>query len=330
MRSFNLICQFLLAILLLSFQWATAAQKGEPQKKEAQKDDEAVIIDRYPLILIDAQVISRTTGLVVSDLTHKDFAISENNIPQVILSWQRQSVPLSLLILVEAVTEHNNSHPIDSRIKALKSSLARDLRDKDEASIMVMAERPIVLQNFTSNKQLINAALDRVSQYKRVRDMSAEKRFAIALEEAAKQARSVHSPEARHAIVLISAMPKATSDRVVLPEDVVRAIVESTNIFCWDSPVHFTPYFSDVEKYSFDRVSIPALIELTGGEVVRRDWKSFLERLRERYRISYAPVTEGRKGEMVRIKLELTPSVKRGRRGLVLIYPRSAVIPPSK
>src|SRR5688572_10481084 len=138
MCNFNLICRFFLAILLLSFPGM-----AEAQKKEVQKEDQFLIVEHYPLISIDAQVMSRSTGLVVSDLTHKDFVMSENNSQQTIYFWQRLPMPLSLLILVDTVTGPNR-HLIDNQLKALKSSLASYLKPEDKVSIMVMAENPIV------------------------------------------------------------------------------------------------------------------------------------------------------------------------------------------
>ncbi len=332
MRGFNLICQIVLATLLLSFQWTTETQKEKTQNKEPQKNQEFLSITRYPLVMISAQVISRTTGLPVSDLRHTDFVISENGIQQDIAIWEQGDEPVSLLILIDTLDAHKNSRVFNDQIQALKSSLTTYFSAEDKASIIVIVERPILLQDFTSDKELISDAFDRLSQYKIVPTRPVEKRFSEALQQAANHARVAHNPKARNAIILISSVPNQTDDKAVLPETVVRAMIESGNIFCWDSSAHLrTDFFdlSDPGELPFDKVSIADLVRLTGGEFMGSDWKSFIERLRERHLIGYVPlpIREGRGGELVRIKLELAPNPKRNTGDMVLIYPRAGVIP---
>ena len=323
-----MICQTALATLLfLSFQWMTKAQRETIQRKEVRKDGEFLVVEHYPLISIDAQVRSRISGSVVSDLTHNDFVISQNGVPQAISVWEQGHSPLSLVLMVDVLEADKNRQLIDRQLLSLKSTLARYLSAEDEASIIALADHPIVLQDFTTDKELISRAVDRISQYTRLMDRAREERISLALQEAAKYVHAAHNPKARNAIILISNTPKATADRMVLPERVVRAIVRSAAIFCWSSSADSTPDFSDVEDLPLNRVSLTALMGLTGGEAIGSEWESFFERLRERHRIAYVPFAETVNGEFVRIKLELGPNTMRDSRDLVLTYPRIAAVP---
>src|SRR5262249_19717116 len=236
--------------------------------------------------------------------------------------------PLSLLIVVDAAASDPNGHRIDNQVNALKSSLARWLEPADEASVMVVGERAIVLQDYTGNEALINAALDKASQEKNT-SLPVSKRLPMALEEAAKHLGDVRNPEARRVIVLIADLPQSLADKVVLRGAAVRAMIESTGILCWNRSPFPSSHFSDQGVKSLDKLRISDLVGLTGGEFVGSDWRMFLERVRKRYRIIYLPFNEGREGELVRIKLELKPNAGRDPHDMVLIYPRFAIMPSS-
>jgi len=329
MQSFSLTGQLLLATVLLSSQ-STAQTQSDPQNLRATKEHKFRRYIEVPIISISAQVISPTTGGVIDDLTHEDFIISENNVRQEVYAWQHLPAPLSLLIVVDTAAGDANRHTLDNQVISLRSSLTDSLEIGDEVSIIAINERPIVLQDYTGNKYLINAALDRISQYKTVSESQIEERLSKGLQEAFEHARGVKNPEARRAVILIADLPGRVAERLILPETVVRATFDPETIFCWARSLNFTPRLSEVGKYSFDKVSITDLVALSGGEFVNSEWKSFLKRLRRRYQIMYLPFTRRREGQVVRIRLELKPSANRDTHDLVLSYRRFAIIPFSK
>lgn len=330
MRNVSLICQLFLVALLVSSQ-STAQVQPHVQNKNASKDHRISSNIEVPIISVDAEVISTSTGRVFDDLTHEDFIILENNVRQEVYAWQHLPKPLSLLIIVDTAVSDSNTNFVDDQVSALKSSLIDWLKPGDEVSIMAISERPIVLQVYTSNKQLINAALDGVSQHKFGSGLQVLERLSGGLQEATAHARSVQGHEARRAVILISNLPERVADELILPEAMVKAIIDSENIFFWNRSARLVRRFSDESKYfSLDKVSITDLVGLSGGAFINSDWKSFLERLRRRYRIVYLPFTRGREGEVVKIKLELKPSAKRGTNRLELNYPRVAIIPAAK
>lgn len=327
MRCFSWISKLFLAGLLLLSQLTVPAQQSVAQKKNMQSENVSTIVGHYSTIVVDAQVLSANTGLVVGDLTRQDFVITENDVQQEIFAWQRLPAPLSLLIVVDSAANDANRHAVDNQISALKLSLVDWLEPGDEVGIMAMSERPIVLQDYTNDKQLITAALDTVSQYRTASELKAEKRLSRELQEAVEHARGGQTLKARCAIILISDLPERTARELIMPEAVVRATLETNNIFCWKRSAHSTPRFFDEGKYSLDKMSITDLVNLTGGEFVDSDWESFLERLRRRYRIVYLPFTRQRSGQVVRIKLTLKPSAKLDTSNFVLNYRRLAIIP---
>jgi hypothetical protein len=331
MRKFSLISKpFLAALLLLSQLTVQHAQWPDFQKERAQEENQLKVVEHDPLILIDAGVISATTGSPVTNLGHEDFIISENNVQQLVAFWRRIHLPLSLQIVVDVNANYSDRLGLESQVNALKTSLALFLRPEDEVSIMVLTEGPLLLQENTNNKDLINSALDRALQSIETQHLSAGKRFRAAIFEAAKRAGSPRRLERRRATILISDLPEKTANETVLPEWVVRTVLDSATIFCWSRSTHPAARVFDANKVSFKRVTITAMIDLTGGDSVGSDWKSLLERLRARYQIAYLPRTLGRSGDAVRITLELKTTARRDTRALVLTYPRFAIIPFSK
>jgi hypothetical protein len=327
MHTSSLIKPCLAVFLLLS----QLPGQSDAQKNNGQEENEFKVIERYPLISIDAEVISLSTGSAITSLRHEDFIISENNVQQVVQFWQQLPVPLSLLIVVDTAANSAGGVSVADRVAALESSLALFLRPEDEASIMALTEGPLLLQDYTSNKDLITRGLEEALRHKDSPHLPAEKRFRIGVHEAARHTERSHNPESRRATIFISDLPERTARKVILPEWVIRAVLRSSSIFCWSRSSRLPSRLLDPSKVSFNRVTVNDVVSVTGGEYLGNDWKSFLERLRGRLRLGYLPDTFGRSGDAVRIGLQLKPNVRAGMRDLMLLYPRFAIVPfPSR
>src|SRR6516164_1669352 len=96
MANRKMACQLLLAVILVSSQWALAAQQPDGRNNPLQGPRDSLIVCKYPMVSIDAQVTSRTSGEIVRDLTHEEVTISENGTPQILASFHRLRAPLSL------------------------------------------------------------------------------------------------------------------------------------------------------------------------------------------------------------------------------------------
>lgn len=290
---------------------------------QQKKEQPIKVVERHQLISIDAEVMSRFTGLAITDLKHEDFIISENGIQQRIAAWQHLNVPLSLLILVDAVGA--DSVRLENEVAALKSSLSAQLKPGDDVGVMLLGPDPRLLQEYTSNERLISNALDMAVGSKNTVPLSVERKFLMAIQEAANHAGD-HGPISRRAIILISDLPEITANKVFLPEWILRTVLDSGSIFCWKRPKQIHPH-SSADNVDFEKVTLASLPDVTGGESASADWRVLFSRLRERYQIAYWPDTLGRAGDVVRIKLELRNTSKRGTNDLDLVYRRFAIIP---
>jgi hypothetical protein len=327
MRYFSFALKILLITLLLSFQSLGGGQK-EKTKTDAPNNERGKIIDSFPLVSIDAQVMSRATGQLMNDLTHDDFVITQENTQQGIVSFQHISAPISLLVVIDLLHGGAEGRRINDQIQALRSSLDRSIGEADRLSLVIIADRAIVLQDFTNDKTRIGDALDIAAKHKVEAMPKTNEVFFRALVQAAEHARTGHNWNARNAVILISGLQKATAGALVLPQIVVRPIIESGSIFCWNDWANVHPDISRSPQRSLHKLSLLDLVGITGGEIIGNDWSSFIERLRNRYRIAYVPLplTNELNGRLVRIKLELAAKLMKGAERPVLFYPRVAVI----
>ncbi|HKA22795.1 MAG TPA: VWA domain-containing protein [Blastocatellia bacterium] len=299
----------LVATFLLLFQFAVRAQQPNTSTEKTQRDKE-LIFSRYPIISFDALALSHIGKSVVTNLTRDDFTILENGIKQDIFAWRRPPAPLSFLLVIDPASDDTNANALDHQLSTMKASLIARLNSNDEVSVELFGERPTLLQDYTSDKQLINDALDRVSQQRLVSTMPIDQRLSNGLKEAAQHARFVQNPEARRVIILISDSAEKIRDLLISPE-AVRAIIGPVPIiFCWNVTGHLDFQVLGESQYSLNKISLLNLVQLTGGEFVNNEWEAFIEQMRGRYWIAYLPSAQRRGGELVKIEVQLKPSPK--------------------
>ena len=316
--------QLTLAVILVSSQWAIGQQSPDAGSNRTQDPRDSLIVCKYPLVSIDAQVISRTSGTTVSDLTHEEFIISENGDQQILASFHRFRAPLSLVILIDSGRTNREPWSLQDRVSALSMGLVRALDPGDEVSVLSLTESRQMLLDYTSNQELISAALEKAYLQGNPAGEPPARQLRLALERAAQQARIAHNPEARRAIILISDGFQRSRDEL-LPAKVLTAILGSGSALCLADSEGTEPQFVG-ETQDLDTLTLDLMVGLTGGSFLDDDWASALERMRAIYRIAYWPDSR-RSGELVNIKLELKPDAKRDASDLTLVYPRFAILP---
>src|SRR5215471_7687220 len=174
--------QLTLALILVSSQWAIAQQSPDAGSNRTQDSRDSLIVCRYPLVSIDAQVISRASGATVSDLTHDEIIISENGNMQILSSFHRLRAPLSLVILIDSCRTNRELWSLQDKVSALSMGLARALEPGDEVSVLSLTESRQMLLDYTSNHELISAAIERAYLQGRSAGSPAARRLRLALE----------------------------------------------------------------------------------------------------------------------------------------------------
>src|SRR5690242_6596491 len=90
----------LLLALLLTFVWP-ALRPVTGQSNNSSKGSETDIKMRVDLVLLDAQVLQQKTGRIVGNLKKDDFTLSEDGVKQQITHFSQDSLPLSVILLVD-------------------------------------------------------------------------------------------------------------------------------------------------------------------------------------------------------------------------------------
>ena len=110
-------------------------------------------------VVLHATVYDQGRNLV-SGLSRNDFSVFENGVPQTITSFRREDVPVALGIVVD-----NSGSMRDKRDKVEQAvlNLVHASNLQDQIFVVNFGERPYLDQDFTSNENLLQAALHQVS-----------------------------------------------------------------------------------------------------------------------------------------------------------------------
>lgn len=76
----------------------TSLTPARARNKSLQRDQIKLVTD---LVVLDAQVIRKKTGLAVDGLNEEDFEIFEDGVRQDILHFDQDKLPLSVVILLD-------------------------------------------------------------------------------------------------------------------------------------------------------------------------------------------------------------------------------------
>jgi Ca-activated chloride channel homolog len=152
------ITALLLAFILLALPVSESAQQQQPQptppnQQETQQSQTTI---RVPVNLVDvlATVLNRRNKLV-PDLTEEDFKLLDENVPQTIKYFSRQSdIPLRIGLLLDT------SNSIRDRLKFEQDAAVNFLytvlrRGKDQAFAMTFDDEPQIVQGFTGDTGLL-------------------------------------------------------------------------------------------------------------------------------------------------------------------------------
>ena len=155
------ITALLLAFILLALPISESAQQQEqsppqppsPNQQETQQSQTTI---KVPVNVVDvlATVLNRRNKLV-PDLTQDDFKLLDENTPQTIRFFSRQSdIPLRIGLLMDT------SNSIRDRIKFEQDAAVNFLytvlrRGKDQAFAMTFDDEPQIVQGFTGDTGLL-------------------------------------------------------------------------------------------------------------------------------------------------------------------------------
>jgi VWFA-related protein len=148
-RALTLACTTTILVASLHGQQPTPARPGAEEGFRFRSGVELINV---------TAVVSDSSGRFVPGLRKEDFAVYEDNQPVDVTHFSAERVPVSLGILIDT-----SGSMAGEKLREAQSALERflgDLLDKsDEIFLYRFSNYPVMLQDWTTDRQLLNRAL---------------------------------------------------------------------------------------------------------------------------------------------------------------------------
>src|SRR5215831_2238237 len=111
------------------------------------------------LVKVDALVMDKNTARVVGGLNREDFLLYEDGAPQEITHFSTDQLPLSVMLLID---RSGCLDPYSDEVhRAAREAIDR-LKLVDEIAVMAYHTKTELIQPFTTNRMLLEEALNRI------------------------------------------------------------------------------------------------------------------------------------------------------------------------
>jgi VWFA-related protein len=323
-----------LSALLLFFAFAASvfaqsqspAPTPTPNPHEQEIDPDDVISVNTTEVLLPVTVRD-STGLLVSNLTRKDFRVFEDGVEQQLSDLSLRQVPVDVALIVDASSSVAGN--LDD-FRGAAEGFASHLAAEDRISLIQFDDRVVLLQDWTSSLVQLRRALKRI-----VPGMFT--RFHDAMLLASRDQAPRRS--ARHAIIVLT--DGIDSGRGTTFEAALRAALESqTTIYVVsntqierarkeqeletlrsgsDSSVRFNQIRIDdlrlgLAALADSELNLEQLTAATGGRLYKpvsfgdleRTYAEVAEELRHQYTLYYSPLNSKRDGQFRHVRVETT------------------------
>lgn len=314
----------------------TMGQSTAETDRNGATAPEIVNVD-VDLVTIDALVLQKQTARVVGDLTKDDFVISEDGVSQALTHFSQDSLPLSVLLLVD---RGGCLDPFGSEVRQAARNAIGHLKPTDEVALMTYHDDVRLLQPFTSDRRSISEALDQVPPHEERAQHCLNKAFAGA----ADYMQRAGNPIGRRVIVVITGLTrsfdcldgpsgKTASQAVYESGAVVSAIIPKTEGQQMENGVmRWATRFGRLGGAPY--LDIQTLANETGGEILKdkpeklgATFDTLINHLRTRYNLAFVSTNKARDGATRKLKIDMAPATQKTKGKLVVKSRRSYVAP---
>lgn len=311
---------------------ALVAALASPIHSQAQQrnEDEPLKLSTQ-LVVVDAQVLSKKTGIPVNGLSERDFVLYEEGVKQQITHFSQDKLPLSIVLLLDV---SGSVMPAIDQVRDSGLRALNELKPGDEVALMAFGAWATVLQDFTKDRQLIAAQVAIIeSMGPWIREGT---HIDEAVYEAAKYLAKASNPDSRRIIVIVTDNLSNQPPTLGHSEsEAMHQLHASGAVVCGLVVGDFNAAANEYKRQGFLlKDSIGGYIAETGGilsQVDKDDVSAklarLIERLRSRYSLGYTPLNVKRDGKFRNIKLKLSPETER-REGEVTIVARKGYYAP--
>jgi Ca-activated chloride channel family protein len=260
---------------------------------------------RPPTFGVGIEVINLTVTVTdgrsrfITDLAEVDFAVFEDGVKQDLSLFTHEDLPISLALLIDT------SASMDEKLPAARTAAARlvkTLRSQDLAQVVQFNDRTTVLQDFTADHGLLDAAVNRTSAQG---PTALHNAMYVTLKELAKQ-KSAGELRRRAAILLSDGEDTAS----LVSDEQVTELARQTEIAIYAISLR-SNRSADRTRLAFSQAAhlLTTLARDTGGQVFFPNSISELdgvydriaEELRTQYSLGYVSANKRRDGKWRRI-----------------------------
>lgn len=325
-----LIQAILLSFVLVVFLPGVLAQSKSPTPTPTPQEDEQEV-DPGDVISVNTTEVSLpvtvrdSSGLLVNNLTRKDFRVFEDGVEQPLSDLSLRKVPVDVALIVDA------SSSVAENLEDFRNAaegFATHLADDDRVSLIQFDDRVVMLQDWTGSLIQLRRALRRI-----VPGMFTRFHDAMLLASRDQAPRAI----ARHAIIVLTdgidsgrgttfeaalraALQAQTTVYVVSNSEIERAKKQgelSTLLSGSDSTVRFNQLRIDdlrlgLAALTESELHLEQLTAATGGRLYKpasfndleRTYAEVADELRHQYTLYYAPLNTKRDGQFRRVRVE--------------------------
>jgi len=308
-----------------------------PSRAEANIKVAEIIKTDVDLVMVDALVLQKNTARVVGDLKVEDFIISEDGNKQAITHFSQDSLPLSVLLLID---RGGCLDPFGREVRQAALDALSRLKPVDEVAVMTYHDTVELRQEFTRDRRSLEFALNYVPPHIE----AANHCLNIAFEEAANYMMKAGNPTGRRVIVLITGVTRNFDCKGGPSNKAARhSVFESGSVVCGIIPrtpeqaaengaMRWATRFGRLGGLHY--LDIQKLAEETGGEVLQdqpenldRTFNTLINHLRTRYSLAFTSSNKKRDGSLRTLKIDLAEAAKRSQGKLVVKARKNYIAP---
>lgn len=310
-----------------------------PKAETPPRGEEEVVKTDVDLVVLDALVLQKKTGRVVGNLRREDFALTEDGVAQQITHFSQNTLPLSVLLLVD---RGGCLDPFGEQVRRAANEAVSRLKPSDEVAVMTYHDTAELVEGFTRDRELIAEALARVPDHNEEAGHCLDRAFY----EAAQYMVRAGNPVGRRVIVVLTAVTSSFDcPGGASAAEAKREVYESGSVVCGIIPrsagqrvesglMRTMTGMGNVFKLPSLRVN--DLADETGGEVLDdkpehldRAFDTLFEHLRTRYQMAFVPTNRKHDGTTRKLRLKISPAAERAQGKLAVKTRRSYVAPKS-
>ena len=318
-------------ILVRALPFAVFLQFAPFGMAQASQDatDDPIIRINVELVQVDAQVVKKETGRPVDSLGKEDFQLYEDGVRQQIAEMSQNQLPLSVVLLFDLTF---SVQPVLKPLASGALEALKHLKPEDEVAVMVYAASTQLLQDFTTDRQLIVEAIRKASEM----ESSEAAYFNEAVFQASAQLGKAKNPKSRRSIIwLTDNVPNIPSSKQHNQKEALREAFETGTVI---STLLERSAISDffIATFSKDPLFAPFRMhdppgnvykyaERTGGDVMKSSKEDvsamltqLIDAIRSRYTLGYYPSVKQPKGKFCEIKVQVR-SEARKREGPLMV-----------